>query len=166
MVCRTWSQGRASQVHIGVIAWLASWGMFPAHKKVSGNSLSCSEEPAHGTSGSTRAAGKEDKVKGHLLDVLDSLNNFHAAAQVGMPVLEFRMRPAQMLSGVSERKDNQKKAGPGTNSFLPQHCSVTPCQSFTFSEGTSSYGVDHFIVNSAQLSGNQGDLREFDGSPV
>lgn len=49
MVCRTWSQGRASQVHIGALAWLASWGMFPAHKKVSGNSLSCSEEPAHGT---------------------------------------------------------------------------------------------------------------------
>lgn len=84
-----------------------------------------------------------------------------------MPVLEFRMCPVQMLSGVSE--SNQKKAGPGTNSFLPQHCSVTPCQPFTFSEGTSSYGmigVDHFIVNSAQLSGNQDDLREFDGSPV
>lgn len=28
---------------------------------------------------STRAAGKEDEVKGHLLDVLDSLNYFHAA---------------------------------------------------------------------------------------
>lgn len=83
-------------------------------------------------------------------------------------MLEFRMRPAQMLSGVSERRDNQKKAGPGTNSFLPQHCSVTPCQPFTFSEGTSScgvIGVDHFIVNSAQLSGSQDDLREFDGSP-
>lgn len=120
-------------------------------------------------SGSTQAAGKEDEVKGHLLDVLDSLNNFHAAAQVGMPVLEFWMRPVQMLSGVSERRDNQKKAGPGTNSFLPQHCSVTLCQPFTFSEGTSSYrviGVDHFIVNSARLSENQDDLREFDGSPV
>lgn len=46
---------------------------------------------------------------------------------------------------------------------------MTPCQPFTFSEGTSAYGVigvGHCIVNSAQLSGNQGDLREFDGSPV